>query len=245
VTTQSDEKKLPFREHLIELRQRIIKILIAVSVFFLLSFNYVKNILTFLTEPLKGYVSDGNLVYLKLTEGFFLFFKVSLIFALVLSSPVIIYQIFMFMAPGLFEHEKRLLKIIIAIGFISFFTGFAFLYKLMLPFFLNFFNRFVFDFYEVYPDVNDYIDFILKFNLYAGLLFTIPFGIFLMVNFRIIEFKRLLELRKGFIIIAFIISAAITPPDVLSQILVSIIIIALFELGLLISRIGLFLRRLT
>ncbi len=228
---------------MIELRQRIIKILIALSIFFVISFKYAKNILAFLTEPLKGFVGTGNLVYLKLTGGFFIFFKVSLVFALILSSPVIIYQIFMFMAPGLFDHEKRLLKIIIAVGFISFFTGFAFLYKLVLPVFLSFFSRFVFDFYEIYPDINDYIDFILKFNLYAGILFTIPFAIFLMVNFKIIEFKKLLELRKGFVILAFIVSAAITPPDVLSQILVSIIIIGLFELGILISRIRfLFLR---
>lgn len=243
MTTQSEDKKLPFREHLIELRQRIIKILIALSVFFIISFNYVKNILNFLTEPLRGFIGSGNLVYLKLTEGFFLFFKVSLIIALVLSSPVIVYQIFMFMAPGLFEHEKRLLKIFIAIGFLSFFTGFAFLYKLLLPVFLSFFGKFVFDFYEVYPNINDYVDFVLKFNLYAGVLFTIPFAIFLMIHFKMIELKRLIELRKGFIILAFVISAIITPPDVLSQIIVSVIIIALFEIGLLIARLRLALGR--
>ncbi|MCX7991701.1 MAG: twin-arginine translocase subunit TatC [Proteobacteria bacterium] len=235
--TQSEDKKLPFREHLIELRQRIIKILITIGFFFIISFNYAKEILFFLTEPLKGFTGGGNLVYLKLTDGFFLFFKTSLIIALILSSPVLIYQIFMFMAPGLFEHEKRLLKIFILIGFLSFFTGFAFLYKLVLPLFLAFFSKFVFDFYEVYPNINDYIDFILKFNFYAGVLFTIPFAIFLMVHFRIIELNRLIELRKAFIILSFIISAIITPPDLLSQIIVSVIIIALFEMGLLIARI--------
>lgn len=239
MTTQSEDKKLPFREHLIELRSRIIKILISLVFFFIIAFNYVKEILSFLTQPLHSFVTSGNLVYLKLTDGFFLFFKVSLIMAIIFSSPVIIYQIFMFMAPGLFEHEKRLLKIFISIGFLSFFTGFAFLYKFVLPVFLNFFSRFVFDFYEVYPNINDYLDFVLKFNFYAGILFTIPFSIFLLVHFKLIELKKLFELRKAFIIFSFIISAAITPPDILSQILVSAIIIALFEIGLLIARIRL------
>lgn len=236
MTTQSEDKKLPFREHLIELRGRIIKILISLAIFFVIAFNYAKEILSFLTEPLNGFITSGSFVYLKLTDGFFLFFKISLIMAIVLSSPVIIYQIFMFMAPGLFEHEKRLLKIFISIGFLSFFTGFAFLYKLVLPVFLNFFSRFIFDFYEVYPNINDYLDFVLKFNLYAGILFTIPFSVFLLVHFKIIEIKKLVELRKAFIIFSFIISAVITPPDILSQILVSAIIIALFEIGLVIAK---------
>ncbi len=237
MTIQSEDKKIPFREHLIELRQRIIKILIALFVCFVISFNFIKPILSFLTEPLKGFVTTGNLVYLKLTDGFFLFFKVSLIIALLLASPIIIYQIFMFLAPGLFEHEKRLLKIFITIGFLSFFTGFSLLYKLVLPIFLNFFSKFVFDFYEVYPNINEYLDFVLKFNLYAGILFTIPFAIFLMIHFKIIKLSQVLELRKLFIILSFVISAIITPPDLLSQILVAIIIIALFEIGIVIARI--------
>lgn len=239
MTIQSEDKKLPFREHLIELRQRIIKMLIAVSIFFVICFNYVREILNFLVSPLKEFIGTGSLVYLKLTDGFFLFFKTSLIFAIVFASPVIVYQIFMFMAPGLFEYEKRLLKIFIAIGFLSFFTGFAFLYKVVLPVFLNFFSKFIFDFYEIYPNINDYLDFVLKFNFYAGILFTVPFSIFLLVHFKIMELKKLIELRKAFIILSFIISAVITPPDILSQILVSVIIIILYEVGILIARLRL------
>lgn len=237
MTTPSEEKKLPFREHLVELRQRLTKALICVGVTFLVTYNYSKQILDFLTKPLLPYIGSGNLVYLRIPDGFFVFFKVSLVVSLVLSAPVIIYQTFMFMAPGLYNKEKRLLKIFIAAGSLSFFTGFALLYQFLLPFFFNFFSRFVFDFYQVFPNVMEYIDFILKFNLYAGVLFMIPFAVFIMAFFKIITVEKLIELRRAFILSAFIIAAVMTPPDILSQIMLSVIIIALIELGILFARI--------
>jgi sec-independent protein translocase protein TatC len=236
VITQSEEKTLPFREHLVELRQRLVKSVIAVGIVFIIAFNYSEQILKFLTIPLKPYIGAGNLVYLRVQDGFFIFFKVALVMALIIASPVIVYQIFMFMAPGLYDKEKKLLKIIITIGSLSFFAGFAFLYQILLPVFFNFFSRFIFDFYEVFPNVTEYIDFVLKFNLYAGVLFMIPFAIFIMVFFKLITVEKLLELRRVFILLSFIIAALLTPPDILSQILLSAIIIALFELGILIVR---------
>lgn len=228
---------LPFREHLVELRQRIIKSLIAIAIAFIFAYHYVEKILNFLIKPLIPYLTKGNLVYLNLSEGFFLFFKVSLVVAIVISSPFIIYQIFMFMAPGLYDHEKRFIKILIAIASLSFITGFFFLYQLVLPIFFNFFSQFIFDFYELFPRAEDYLDFVLKFNLYAGFLFMIPFAVFIFDYAKIITLQQFIELRPGIILLSFIIAAGITPPDIISQIILAVIIIALFEVGLLVTKV--------
>lgn len=233
VTTDSN---LSFREHLIELRQRIIKCLISVAVFFLISYYYSEKILFFIVQPLLPYLNEGSTLVLRtLPSGFFLFFKISLITSIILAFPVIVYQIFMFLAPGLYPHEKRLLKIILAIGFLSFSTGFIFLYRFIFPLFFSFFKRFIFDFYELLPEATEYIDFVLQFNFYAGILFMIPFALILAVFFNIVTLDKFKELRKVFIIFSFFISATITPPDVLSQIVVSILIIILYEIGILLA----------
>ncbi|GAB4431801.1 MAG: twin-arginine translocase subunit TatC [bacterium] len=231
------DASIPFREHLVELRQRIIKSLLVITFFFIVTFNYSREILNFLSKPLLPFLTNGNMVYLNLSDGFFLFFKVSLVVALVLSAPFIIYQIFMFMAPGLYDNEKRFIKILIAIASLSFITGFILLYQIVLPIFFSFFSKFIFDFYEVFPRADDYLDFVLKFNLYAGVLFMIPFGVFILDYAKILPLQRLVEIRPGVIIISFILAAAITPPDVISQILVSAIILILFETGILVTKI--------
>jgi len=230
------DASIPFREHLVELRQRIIYCLVVVAIIFVVAFNYSKEILTFLTKPLLPFISNGNLVYLNLSDGFFIFFKVSLVTSIVASSPFIIYQIFMFMAPGLYDNERRFIKVLIAIASISFFTGFLLLYQLILPVFFNFFSHFIFDFYEVFPKADDYLDFVLKFNLYAGVLFMIPFAVFILDYAKILPLQRLLEIRPGIIIFSFILAAVLTPPDIISQLLVAAVILILFELGVLVTR---------
>lgn len=237
------DASVPFREHLVELRQRIIYSLVVVSITFAVAFNYSKQILDFLSKPMLPYISNGNLVYLNLSGGFFLFFKVALITAIVISSPFIVYQIFMFMAPGLYDNERRFIKILIAIASLSFFTGFILLYQLILPVFFSFFKRFIFDFYEVFPKADDYLDFVLKFNLYAGVLFMIPFGVFILDYAKILTLQKLVEIRPGIVIISFIIAAAMTPPDVVSQLLIAAIILILFELGVLVTRLKHFIFR--
>lgn len=232
-----NDASLPFREHLVELRQRIIKCLLVIVVFFLIAFNYSKEIINFLSKPLIPYLINGNMVYLNLSDGFFIFFKVSLITAIVFSSPFIIYQIFMFLAPGLYDNEKRFIKLLIAIASLSFFTGFFFLYKILLPVFFNFFSKFIFDFYELFPRADDYLNFVLKINLYSGVLFMIPFAVFILDYAKILPIQKLVEVRAGVILLSFILAAVITPPDILSQIIVAAIIIALFEFGVIVTKI--------
>lgn len=244
MTKVTEDSNLSFKEHLVELRQRIIKSLIAVGVFFIITYYYAERILLFITQPLLPYLNkDSTLVFKSLPSGFFLFFKIAFITSLILATPVIVYQLFMFLAPGLYPHEKRILKIILAIGFLSFATGFIFLYRFIFPLFFNFFKRFIFDFYELLPEGNEYIDFVLKFNFYAGILFMIPFAIILAVFFNIIALEKFKELRKAFIIFSFFISAVITPPDILSQIVISLLIIILYEIGIFISHVRLLFKK--
>lgn len=244
MTKVVEDSNLSFKEHLVELRQRVIKSLIAVGVFFIIAYYYAERILFFITKPLLPYLSkDSTLVFKTLPSGFFLFFKIALITSLILATPVIVYQLFMFLAPGLYPHERRILKIILAIGFLSFATGFIFLYQFIFPLFFNFFKRFIFDFYELIPEASEYIDFVLKFNFYAGILFMIPFAIILAVFFNIISIDKFKELRKFFIIFAFFIAAAITPPDILSQIVISLLIIILYEVGIFFAHIKLIFKK--
>ncbi len=244
MTKVVEDSNLSFKEHLIELRQRIIKSLISVGVFFILAYYYSERILYFITKPLLPYLDkDNTLVFKTLPSGFFLFFKIAFITSLILATPIIVYQLFMFLAPGLYPHEKRILKIILAIGFLSFATGFILLYQFIFPLFFNFFKRFIFDFYELLPEASEYIDFVLKFNFYAGILFMIPFAIILAVLFNIITLEKFKELRKVFIVFSFFISAAITPPDILSQIVISLLIIILYETGIFIAHIKLFFKK--
>lgn len=239
MNTIIEDKNLSFREHLVELRQRTIKCLIALAIFFIIAYCYSEKILSFLLIPLIPFLGQNTLVLKTLPSGFFLFLKIGFITALIASSPVIIYELFMFLAPGLYPHEKHILKIILAIGFLSFATGFILLYRLVFPLFFSFFYRFVFDFYELYPEATEYINFVLKFNLYAGILFMIPFAIVLAVFFNIVTIEKFKEFRKAFIVLSFFIAAVLTPPDLLSQILLSVIIIILFEIGILISHLKL------
>ncbi len=232
------DEKLPFTAHLEELRERLIKSLIAVGVGFAISYFFSQDLFRVLMDPLlKTLPPDSNLIFTGLTEAFFTYLKVSLVAGIFLASPVIIYQIWAFIAPGLYEEEKRLL-IPVAIASAFFFVGGAlFGYFVVFPFGFQYFLSFATDVIRPMPSVREYFAFSVKLLFAFGITFELPVFVFFLSRLGIVDHEMLKGFRKYAIILTFALAAVITPPDILSQIMLAIPMIVLYEAGILVAKV--------
>lgn len=233
----SDEK-LPFTSHLAELRTRLISSFIAVGIGFLVSYAYVEQIFEFLMAPMIQAMPAGStLVFTNLTEGFFTYFKLALTSGICLASPIILYQLWRFIAPGLLEHEKRY-ALPFAISVTSFFLlGTAFCYYVVFPSIFRFLMSFSSDILRPMPSIKEYLSFSTKLLLTFGLIFEFPPIVFFLAKVGVLKGSWLVRQRRYAIVLIFVISAVITPPDVVSQILMALPMMALYELGIIIARV--------
>lgn len=233
----SDEK-LPFTSHLAELRTRLIRSFIAVGIGFLISYAYVEQIFEFLMAPMiQAMPAGSNLVFTTLTEGFFTYFKLALTSGICLAFPVILYQLWRFIAPGLLEHEKRYaLPFALSVTFF-FVLGATFCYYVVFPSIFRFLMGFSSDIIRPMPSIKDYLDFSSKMLLTFGLIFEFPPIVFFLSKVGVLKGAWLARQRRYAIVLIFIISAVITPPDVVSQILMALPMMVLYELGIIIARV--------
>lgn len=231
----SDEM-LPFTSHLAELRSRLIKSFIAVGIGFLISYIYVEEIFEFLMRPMIGALPPGSpIVFTTLTEGFFTYFKLALTAGVCLAFPVILYQLWRFIAPGLLEHEKRY-ALPFAVSATAFFIiGAAFCYYVVFPSTFRFLMSFSSDLLRPMPSMKEYLSFSSKMLLTFGLIFEYPLIVFFLARVGILKGAWLVSKRRYAIVLIFVISAVITPPDVVSQILMALPMMALYELGIIIA----------
>lgn len=228
------DKKLPLTGHLEELRNRIIKIFVAALAGFLISYGFKEPIFAFLLRPLNKALPPGSqVIYIGLTEAFFTYFMVAIYTGLLIASPFIIYQIWAFVAPGLYEREKRHVLPFVFYSTFFFLAGAAFAYFVVFPLAFKFLLSFGGETMKPFPSAKEYLSFTVKMLLTFGLVFEFPVVAVLLSRLGIVTVAFLRSYRRYAILLFFIVAAFITPPDVVSQIMVAIPLIFLYELSIL------------
>jgi len=227
----------PFIQQLIELRNTLFRSAISFIVIFVCLSFYANDIYTFFSAPLIAKLTDGNkLVSTGLTSTFLVPIKITAFISFLLSLPFIFYQFWRFITPGLYKKEKKLVLLSFISGFILFFIGMSFAYYLIFPIVFNFFILMTPSNVSLMIDISSYLDLILSLLISFGLAFEVPVIILILVTLGWVKVKNLEEMRPYMIVIAFIIGAILTPPDVISQFCLAIPLWFLYELGLLVSK---------
>jgi sec-independent protein translocase protein TatC len=245
--------KQPLTEHLEELRKRILVALIAIVIGFGLSFYFSEFIFNILTLPMHSTLKLSfkrpfllyeaknpglNLVFLAPAEALWMHFKISLISGVVLSSPIIFYEIWRFVSPGLLEHEKKYALPFVLVTTLLFLIGALFCFIIVLPFAMNFLLTYKTENLKPMISVGRYIDFCLKFILAFGAIFELPVVVLFLTRMGIVTTEFLSKNRKYAILVAFVLAAILTPtPDAFNQTLMAGPIILLYEVGILVSKI--------
>ena len=227
-----EEKHLTLIEHLEELRYRIIVCLVSLFIFFLISLHYAKEILNLLTKPVE------RLVFISPLELFLVYLKVAFIGGIILSSPIIFYQIWQFISSGLYPREKKYIKIFFPFSLILFILGVLFSYFFVFPLGIKFLLSFSTEKIVPMLSVNRYLSFVLTLIFATGIVFETPIVVLFLTKLKILTPKLLLRNWKYAVLFAFIISAIITPTvDVFTQFLLAVPIIFLYFISVLISKI--------
>jgi len=233
-----DEKKLPLTTHLQELRKCLILSFIAVGAGFAFCYAFAESIFDILAAPLlKMMPTGGSLIFTSVAEAFFTYMKVAFIAGLILASPFVLYQLWTFVAPGLYRHEKKYVVPFVLAGSFFFALGISFGYYVALPVGFKFLLGFATDFIKPMPSMKEYLSFSIKFLLAFGLVFEFPVVLVLLARIGVINAKTLAKQRKYAILLIFIFAAVITPPDIISQLLVALPLMGLYELSILLSKI--------
>lgn len=227
--------KMSFMEHLGELRQRIVRALIGVLVGLLIAFPFSQAIVDHLARPIQA--TGNTLVFLAVTEAFWVQMKVALIAGLFFASPVILWQVWSFVSPGLYAHEKKYAGPFVVVGSLLFLGGGAFSLKVVTPYAVQFLLSYSRPGLQPMISIGSYIDFLLKFTLAFGLVFELPLAITLAARMGLVTPKALARNRKYAVLGAFVASAILTPtPDAFNQALMAGPLIVLYEVGILCAR---------
>ena len=231
------DEKLPLTAHLEELRKRITIILIAVGIGFGISYFFSKELFDILMIPLvEALPPDTSLIFTGVAEAFITYLKVALVSGIFLSTPVILYQLWAFLAPGLHEKEKKSFFPIIFFSTFFFVGGALFGYFLIFPFGFQYFLGFATDFIKPMPAVKEYFSFSVKLLFAFGVVFELPLFILFLSKLGIVNYKQLRSFRKYAVLLIFATAAVITPPDVLSQIMLGLPMIVLYEVGIIVAK---------
>ena len=235
----NDDKKQSFLSHLEELRERLIKSFIAVGVGCVIGYIFKEELFNILLLPLKELLPEGErLIFTGLPEMFFTYLKTAFIAGILLASPVVFYQIWMFIAPGLYQHEKRYIIPFIFFSTILFVGGALFGYFIVFPMGFKFFLGYSNEYLQALPSVKKYFSLSYKLLLAFGVVFQLPLLIYFMSKMGLVTVDFLRKRRPFAVLMAFIIGAILTPPDIISQIMMAIPLIVLYEIGIIVSVIG-------
>jgi len=238
MTEPAAEQDQGFMSHLIELRQRLVRSAAAVLIVFLALSPFMKEIFDLLSQPMLAALPPGaKLLATGVITPFMVPLKVTLFAALMVSLPYVLYQAWAFVAPGLYQHEKRLAAPVIFSSVLMFFLGMAYCYFVVFRVVFKFIAGFAPQAVNVSPDIDAYFDFVLRMFLAFGLAFEVPVVVLLLVRFGIADVAKLRRIRPYVIVGAFIIAAIFTPPDVTSQLLLALPLCLLYELGVLLGAI--------
>jgi sec-independent protein translocase protein TatC len=230
-------KEAPLLGFLIELRKRLMFCLLTLTIVFFSLFYFANQLYTCLALPLLKYLPQGHgLIAINIAAPFFAPMELTLFLALCVSIPVFLYQLWKFIAPALYKHEKKFVWPLLCVSTLLFYSGVAFAYFVVLPLLFSFITHTVPSGVNVSPDMTEYLDFTLKLFTVFGVTFEIPIVTLLLIYSGIVSRKQLVKARPYVIVGAFVVGMLLGPPDVLSQTLLALPIWLLFEAGLLLSR---------
>lgn len=232
---QGDEAS--FFSHLIELRARLLKAVLAVGAVLLCLLPFANKLYAWLAEPLlRNLPAGGQLVAIEVASPFFTPLKLAFCTALVVAMPVVLYQLWAFVAPGLYRHEKRLGMPLLVSSVVLFYLGGAFAYFLVLPMVFSFLAKITPQGVAMMTDIGKYLDFVLVIFFAFGLCFEVPVAVVILVALGWVTPKQLTESRGYVVVGAFVVAAILTPPDVVSQVMLAIPMCLLYEVGIIAAR---------
>lgn len=235
--TVAPQSEMPFVAHLIELRNRLVRSLVAVILVLLGLIPFANDLYEWLSSPLLRYLPEGtSMIATEVASPFFAPFKLAIVVAVFIAMPVIVYQIWGFVAPGLYKNEKKLVYPLMVTSTALFYLGAAFAYFAVFPLVFGFFTSVVPDGVEVATDISKYLDFVLKLFFAFGLAFEVPVATVLLVSGGFTTPEAMASKRPYVIVSAFVLGMLLTPPDIISQTLLALPMWILFELGLIFSR---------
>lgn len=233
------EQASSIRSHLLELKRRLT---IAVAVYLLgvvVLMNFSDTIYDFIALPLRQALPAGStMIFIGAPEVFFTYLKVALLVSLFATSPVTLYEIWAFVAPGLYRNEKRAFLGYLFASIVLLLAGGAFAYFVVFPLAFKFFLGFANEHIQALPAVKDYLSFALKLLLAFGLSFQIPIVMMILSRLELMDPASIAKKRRFVIVWIFVLAAILTPPDVISQVMLAVPMLALFEVGLLLARLG-------
>ncbi|MFK7862444.1 MAG: twin-arginine translocase subunit TatC [Granulosicoccus sp.] len=230
------DKEEGFISHLIELRDRLVKMLLAVGILFLSLFWFSDKIYTALAAPLLKHLPDSQMIAIDVAAPFFIPFKLTLMLCVFLAVPYLLYQIWSFVAPGLYAHEKKLVVPLLVSSTLLFYLGVAFAYFVVFPLVFGFFTSVAPEGVTVSTDIGRYLDFVITLFFAFGIAFEVPVATVLVVAVGITTPEQLVKIRPYVFVAAFIIGMFLTPPDMISQTLLAIPMWLLYEVGIIFSR---------
>jgi len=235
---QSEEEGQPLIEHLIELRNRILHALVAILFVFLPLFYFANDLYTYISRPLRQFLPEGaTMIATEVASPFLTPFKLSLVLAIFIAIPYILHQIWSFVAPGLYSNERRVALPLLTSSILLFYAGIAFAFYVVFPLVFGFFTSVAPEGVTIMTDINRYLDFVLKLFFAFGIAFEIPIATMLLIWTGATDAKSLKRKRPYVIIGCFVVGMLLTPPDVISQILLAVPMWLLFELGIIFSAI--------
>ncbi|MCF8112863.1 MAG: twin-arginine translocase subunit TatC [Desulfotignum sp.] len=235
-----NERKSPFTEHLGELRDRLVRSFIAVGVGFAGAYAFKEKLFQILTAPLETAMEtskNAQMIFTGLPEAFFTYLKVSLLAGIVVATPVLFYEFWMFVSPGLYRNEKKYMLPVVLLSIFFFLLGSSFGYFIVFPYGFQFFLGFANDTIQAMPSMKEYLSFASKMLLAFGLVFELPLVLTFMARMGLVTVPFLKKNRKYALLLFFVGAALITPPDVITQIMMALPLMVLYEISILGARI--------
>ncbi len=234
-----DQQEMPLIEHLLELRNRLLKMVLAVVICFAAIYPFANDLYLWLSEPIRSLLPVGQtMIATDVTSPFFAPLKLALVLSVFAAIPVILYQVWSFIAPGLYAHEKRLAFPLLFTSVLLFYAGAAFAYYVVFPLVFGFFTAIGPEGIVELPDISSYLNFVLKMFFAFGVAFEIPIATVLLILTGATTPASLSAKRPYVVVACFVIGMLLTPPDIISQTLLAVPMWILFEFGIIFGRLA-------
>ena len=235
--TEKSAEKYPLMSHLLELKRRLTIAVIAYVVGVIVLMNYSDAVFAFVSAPIRAVLPDNTpLVFLNAPDVFFTYLKIALVLSLFATSPITFYQFWAFVAPGLYKNERKAFLGYFFSSMLLMLFGAVFAFYVVFPLVFEFFLGFSSDMIQAMPAIKEYLTLVLKLLFAFGLSFQIPIIIMVLVRLGLVDAKALADKRRYVIVWAFIFGAILTPPDIISQTLLALPMLLLYEVGILLAR---------
>jgi sec-independent protein translocase protein TatC len=234
---QQAQGEMTFVEHLVEMRDRLLRVVLAVLCFLVVLFPFANDLYALLAEPLLRHLPEGtSMIATQVASPFLTPFKLTIVLSIFLAMPVVLYQVWSFVAPGLYKHERRLILPLLVTSSVLFYLGMAFAYFVVFPLMFAFFQAVAPEGVAIMTDITAYLDFVLKIFFAFGVAFEVPIATILLVWTGFTTPAALVAKRPYIIVGAFVLGMMLTPPDIISQTLLALPMWLLFELGVVFSK---------